>query len=434
VPKKHLTDLFCERVKAPERGRVEYFDSAFGGLALRVTEKGVRTFSVHYRLNGKLRRFTLGQYPTIKPAQARREASAALELARHGTDPTAAKRELRYKRELAADTFGAVAKDYLERHLAKNTASGTATEAMRTLTRDVLPIWRQRPISSITRRDVIDLIDSTVARGAPIHANRLLARLRALFNWAIEKDRLQASPIEGMKLPTKERPRDRALSDDEIRWFWPACSEEGWPFGFIAQLLLLTAQRRDEVAQMEWQELDLSKRTWTIRRERAKNGRTHEVHLSDLAMDMLRSLPRVGDRYVFTTTGDGPVDGFSRAKTRIDASMAALRRREIALRVNQHGHMKAIEVGTETLVLAEIPHWVLHDLRRTAATGMARLNVPRHVVDKILNHVSGTIRGVAAVYNRFEYHRERQAALDDWAKFVGQLVCPPQTARVAIRA
>ena len=188
MPKKHLTDLFCERVKPPASGRVEYFDAAFSGLALRVTEKGAKSFSVHYRINGKLRRYTLGQFPSIKPAQARREASAALELARTGTDPTVAKRALRYRPDPTMDTFKRVLEDYLQRHMAKNTSQGTYAEAKRTLERDVLPIWGERPIAEISRRDIIGLVDDIVARGAEVHANRVQARLRALFNWAVEKD------------------------------------------------------------------------------------------------------------------------------------------------------------------------------------------------------------------------------------------------------
>src|SRR5262249_2257064 len=135
-------------------------------------------------------------------------------------------------------------------------------EARRDLQKHALPRWRNRPISGISRRDVLDLIDAIAARGAEIQANRTLTRLRALFNWAIDKDRLAESPVARVKLPTKERPRDRVLSDDELRWLWQACAAIGWPFGPLVKLLLLTAQRRDEVASLEWQELNLEKRSW----------------------------------------------------------------------------------------------------------------------------------------------------------------------------
>jgi integrase len=308
---------------------------------------------------------------------------------RQGIDPAEEKRTRRDTPSPEAESFEALVQDYLERHVRKNCAPATYQEAKRDLERNVLPKWRGRPIASISRRDAINLIDSLVERGVEIQANRTLARLRALFNWAIEKDRISASPVEHMKPPTKERARDRALTDDEIRWFWLACDEIGWPFGPVFKLLLLTGQRRDEVGGMKWTEIDLDKQTWTLPRNRAKSDRGHEVHLSGAAIEVLRSLPRFSrggnDRdLMFTVTGTTAVSGFGNAKRRLDAAMLAAKRDEIGPKADA------------------MPHWTLHDLRRTAATGMARLNIAPHVVDKVLNHVSGTIRGVALVYNRFD--------------------------------
>jgi integrase len=405
MPIRKLTDLFVERAKPPALGRIEYFDAAFPGLALRITENGGKSWCAFYRFKGRLRRFTLGRYPAIKPMQARREAAAALERVREGVDPAEEKRARHEMRTPETDTFGAVAHDYLERHHRKNSRESTFLEAKRDIERNLLTKWRSRPIASISRRDVLDLIDGIIARGAEVQANRTLGRLRALFNWAIEKDRVAASPIARMKLPTREQARDRVLSDDELRWFWQASDEIGWPFGPFAKLLLLTAQRRDEVAGMEWREIDLVKRVWTIPRHKAKNDRVHEVQLSDAALDVLRSLPRVGDGLVFTTTGETPVSGFSKAKRRLDELMLEAKQAEVGTRKGD-----------------AIAGWTLHDLRRTAATGMAQMNFPPHVVDKVLNHVSGTIRGVAAVYNRFAYLDERRAALEAWGNYLaGQI-------------
>jgi hypothetical protein len=158
------------------RGRVEYFDAAFPGLALRITENGGKSWCAFYRFKGRLRRFTIGRYPAIKPAQARREAAAALERVREGADPAEEKRAHREMRTPEADTFGGVAQDYLERHLRKNRRASTFLEAKRDLEHDALPAWRKRPIASITRRDVLDLIDGVVARGSEVQANRTLAR------------------------------------------------------------------------------------------------------------------------------------------------------------------------------------------------------------------------------------------------------------------
>jgi integrase len=182
----------------------------------------------------------------------------------------------------------------------------------------------------------------------------------------------------------------------------------------LVKLLPLTAQRRDEVAGMEWREVDFKRNVWTMPGEKSKNNRAHEVHLSDSTLAILKLAPHTGDDLIFTITGSTPVSGFSRAKNRLDAEMLAAKRKELG---------KKCEA---------IPPWILHDLRRTAATGMARLNFPPHVVAKVLNHVSGTIRGVAAVYNRFEYLEPRRAALSAWARRVANVVSPAQPAVIPI--
>jgi Arm domain-containing DNA-binding protein/integrase-like protein len=260
VPTKKLTDLFVERVKPPARGRVEYFDASFGGLALRVTESGHKSWSLHYRFGGRLRRLTIGDARSIKPAQARREAAAALERVRQGVDPSVEKRLRRLAPDPGKDTVAVLVDDYLKRYALPNTAAGTYKETKRTFERDVLPDWGNLPLSAVTPAHAISLIDHIAADGARVQANRTLARLRHLFNWAVERGRLSASPVAAMKPPTKERARDRTLSDDEVRWFWSACEMIGWPFGPLAKLLLLTAQRRDEVGGIEWTEIHLEKR------------------------------------------------------------------------------------------------------------------------------------------------------------------------------
>jgi integrase len=414
MPKKKLTDLFVERVKPPASGRIEYFDAVFGGLALRVTETGHKSWSVHYRSGKRLRRFTIGSYPALKPAQARREANTALERVRQGFDPTEEKRQRRLVGEPDADTFANALTQYLDR-AQRNMGGTTFAEVKRTLQREFLPAWRARPIASITRGDVNRIIDGIAGRGAEIQANRSLAYLRACFNWLVERGRLGGSPLTGMKPPTREQARDRFLNDDELRWLWRACEAVGWPFGPLVRLLILTAQRRDEVAALERSEIDLDKRIWTMPREKAKNNRAHDVQLSLAAVKVLDSVPAVGPRFVFTCTGSTPVSGFSRAKRRIDAAMLAAKRSELGEKTDP------------------IPHWTLHDLRRTAATGMAQLNFPPHVVDKVLNHVSGTIRGVAAVYNRFEYLDERRAALEAWGRYIENLASPAPANVVELR-
>jgi integrase len=222
-----------------------------------------------------------------------------------------------------------------------------------------------------------------------------------MFRWAIDRELVTVDPTEVSKR-SKYEARDRALSADELKLFWAGCDRLGWPFGRICQLLLLTGQREGEVGGMRWDEIDPVARVWTIPGRRTKNGKAHVVHLSEAAAEVIEGLPRLTGELVFAS-GAAPPSGYSKAKARLDGYMG------------------------------ELPHWVLHDLRRTAATGMARLGIAPHVVDRILNHTAGTIRGVAAIYNRFEYEKEREAALEAWGRYVVSLVRPGDDNVIGLR-
>ena len=409
MPRKKLTDLTVERIPSPASGRAEYFDTTFPALALRVTDKGHKSWSLFYRSAGRLRRYTIGVYPAFGPAAARKAASAALHRVEAGGDPAEDKRQRRLAPKPASDDFASVAREYLERQVKRNTAASTYRETARILEMDVIPEWGLRPIGSIVRRDVSQLIDKKAAAGAEVQANRVLARLRTLFGWTVEKDRIAANPCNGLKPPTKEKSRDRVLTNDEIKLFWNACDELGWPFGPLFKLLLLTAQRRDEVASMEWEEVDLKVGVWGIPKAKAKNGVGHEVQLSREAMAILNALPRIAGKFVFSTNGRSAVSGFSRGKQRLDAFMSSRAGRSL-------------------------DPWILHDLRRSAATGMAAMKIPPYVVDRILNHTSGTIRGVAAVYNRHQYGDERRDALAAWGRSVEAIVTGTPTGNVVALA
>jgi integrase len=397
MPRKKLTDLFVDKAAAPSTGRLEYFDTTFPALALRVTSNGHKSWSLFYRHGGRLRRYTIGNYPAFDPAAARKAASSALHRLADGIDPGEEKRVRRNAPKPLADDFESFAREYLERQVKRNTAASTYRETARIIEQDVIPEWGKRSIGSIAKRDVIALVDMKVASGAEVQANRILARLRTLFGWGVEKDRITANPCDGLKPPTKEKARDRVLNEAEIRAFWGATEELGWPFGSLFRLLILTGQRRDEVATMEWSEIDLERRVWSLPREKAKNDQGHDVHLSQQAVDLLLALPRIEGGLVFSTNSRTAVSGFSRSKGRLDGLMA-----------KSIGH--------------EVDPWILHDLRRSAATGMAGLRVLPHVVDRILNHTSGTIRGVARVYNRFDYLEERKAAIEAWGREVDAIV------------
>jgi integrase len=256
------------------------------------------------------------------------------------------------------------------------------------------------------RGEVHDLLDSIVDRGSPYTANRTLADLRRMCNWAVERGIIADSPVEKIKPQAVEAARDRVLRDDEIRLAWRAFDSLGWPFGDIAKLLLLTSARRDEIAEGRWSEIDPAAKVWTIGKERSKNGIAHEIPLSDAAIRIIGHLPHIGDKrdgLIFTTTGRSPVSGFSRAKSAIDKAIVKVLREQAADRGQAPAEVQA-----------PAP-WVFHDMRRTAASGMAGLGIAPHVVEAVLGHRGGTIKGVAAVYNRYTYAAEKRAALDAWA-------------------
>ncbi|MDW3117174.1 MAG: tyrosine-type recombinase/integrase [Roseovarius pacificus] len=289
---------------------------------------------------------------------------------------------------------------YTTRHLSK-LKSGADVQAQ--LARHVLPSWGDRKIQDIGKRDVIDLLDGIADSGRVVTANRVRAYLSSFFNWCVERDVIAASPLFGVKPVAKEASRERVLSDDEIRWLWRAGDDLGQPWGQIAKLLLLTGQRRAEVAGMT--DSEITGDLWHLEADRTKNGRAHDVPLSKAAQGILAGVERIKgpNGYVFTTTGESPVSGFTKGLQRLQRRMA-----EVA--------------SEETGGPVEIPHWTFHDLRRTAATGMARIGIPVRVTEAVLNHSSGTGGGIVAVYQRHDYADEKRAALDAWARLVADLV------------
>jgi integrase len=406
---KKLDDRTIRNLKPPPSGRLEIWDKLLPGFGLRVTENDVRTYFVMYRIGfgegRKQRRYRLGDAKLMSLGEAREAARSALNKVVRGSDPAEDRVPVQGV-QVAPDSFAAAATAYLDRYARVNTRPSTYRETKRIFDVDLIPAWGARSIATVTRRDIHAMLNAIADRGAEVQANRVLARLRTFFNWAVDKEYIPASPAARMKPPTRERPRDRTLGEDEIRWFWQATGKLGWPFGPLLRLLLVTAQRRDEVAAMAWSELDLERRVWSIPREKAKNDRAHDVALSELALEVIAELPKTDQRLVFTTNGKHPVSGFSRGKARLDFLVGKLRRQELGLPKDE----------------GDFDPWILHDLRRTAATGMAGLGVAPHVVDRILNHASGTIWGVAAVYNRHGYESERAAALEVWGDYLTRLI------------
>jgi integrase len=423
MPRIRLTKLAADRLAPPKAGRVIHWDRTLPGFGLRVTAKGAKSWVAMYRVNGKTVMETIGSLAKVTDiGEARDLARASMQKAEAGTHPVEEKRAGAARD--AISTVGAAVERYLSEG-GRSSKNGpwkpkTAKEWRRIFVHDVLPHWGDRPLAEIAKTDVLALVNDKAAtrerkrKGAPsagaaVQAGKMLTRLRTFFAWAAANDLIGADPTAGVLRPAREAQRDRVLTDDDIRFFWRGAEQLGMPFGPLFQLLLLTAQRETEVAGLRWLEFDSveTPKVWTIPGERAKNRKPHLVHLSDLATEALEQVAHVkGQTLLFSGTGKTPVSGFSNAKERLDELMLR------ALR-EQSGDAEA-----------ELTPWVLHDLRRTATTGMARLGVAPHVADRVLNHQAGTIRGVAAVYNRFEYLDEREAALEAWGRFVESLVRP----------
>ncbi len=430
MPRLKLTDASIQRLKVPPGGRVEYFDATLPGFGLRVagpttrTPDGRRSWVLFYRIRGEQKRLTIDPpYPVLSLADARKRAGEALALVAAGVDPAVEKARKKLPTK-APDTLATVVEDYLVRGLEKKQrAAAYVRETRRGFDNHVLPRLGSRELSSIARRDVIEMLDGIAeggtkrrgtkgnmhAAGGPIAANRVLSAVRALFNWAIRRGLVEINPCALVERPGQEAPRDRVLAPEELRELWPRFVALGYPFGSLLQLALITGQRRSEVAGMRWQDIDLEAKTWTLAAADTKAGRGHVVPLSDLAVSILSGLPRKmaalekgGARpspYVFTTDGKVPVSGFSRAKERVDAQIAAARKK------------------TRT---DPMPAWGIHDLRRTAATQMGQLGTSEFVIGRVLNHAARGITGT--VYNRYEYLAEKRQALDGWAEHLQKLV------------
>jgi integrase len=382
-----LTTRTIETVK-PGRQRREIPDRHMPGLYLVLQPSGAKSWAVRYRSHGRPRKHTLGAYPAIDLKSARELAGKALRAVAEGRDPGREKAQER----APPDSIEAVAAQFIERHCQRANRPSTAQATERQLRLYVLPRWRGRVARDVSRRDVLDVLARVVDAGKPIAANRVLAAVRKMFAWAVSRDIIAASPCAGVKPPAAERARDRILADRELREVWQAADKVGGPFGALVQLLIVTGQRRDEVAGMKWPEIDLEARLWTLPPERVKNNEKHEVPLSAPTIAILAAMPRIGDQFVLTSNGTSPSSGYSKNKRRLDA-----------------------------LLPPDMVPWRLHDLRRTTASGMARLGISLPVIEKILNHASGSFAGIAGIYQKHTFAEEKRRALDAWGAFVADL-------------
>ena len=362
--------------------RYEVHDLLCPGFSLRVYPTGKKVFTVKYRYGLKQRRLPLGVYPRQTLSQAREKAIEALRLVDDGIDPAARRRQLGMRVE-------DICTDYMRHARLRNRSW---KEAERILRREFVSVHGRRDIREIKRADILELMDGAIERGATYQANRILSNVRVMFNWCVERGIVELSPVAGIKAPTREQARDRVLNNNEIASVLRACANEPYPYRQFVPLLLATAQRRGEVSKMRWSHVDLNAKIWVIPAALSKNGKPHVVPLSKFALRLLSGIPRFLDcDFVFSTTQRCPISGFSKALRHVHAQSAT-------------------------------SEWRFHDLRRTAASGMAREGIAPYVVEKVLNHISGTISGVAAVYNRYGYDAERREALDKWGKFLSNLL------------
>lgn len=406
--------LTVKQIEALSGGqsRSEVPDPLLPGLYIVVQPSGAKSWAIRYRHQGKPRKLTLGAYPAIDLASARELGRTALRASAEGRDPAGEKRVARHAAARAAseptDLLPDVVDQFIARYVKSNNRASTAAETERLLRKDVVPEWRGRRVQEIAKKDVLALLDKIVDRGAAIGANRTLAAMRRMFNWCVDRGLLEASPCDRVRAPTGERSRDRVLTDAELAEVWHASEKIGWPFGPMVQVLMLTAQRRGEVAGMRWPEIDLEQALWVIPRERSKNGIAHEVPLSPNVVALLEGLPHIRSQagFVFTTTGESIVTGYSRAKFRLDKE------------IMDHRQEAAAEFDDPDRKVEAMTPWTIHDLRRTAATGMARLGIAVPVVEKVLNHTSGSFAGVAGVYQRHSFSEEKRDALSRWAQLI----------------
>ncbi|WP_319826084.1 tyrosine-type recombinase/integrase [Thalassovita sp.] len=384
--KRKLTSKFIEGQKPNPTKRLDFRDELMPGLVLRISTSGTKTFCLHKRINGKMRRLTIGRFGVVSLAEARERVRQVLYEIEAGRFEDRTGVEVETK-----PTLGDVIPDYIEKHAKVHNRDWIRKEALLAK----FTALHGKRIDEIKRADVVKACDE-IHKSAPVSANRALAHLKHLMGWCVERGMIDASPIAGMKPLSKERSRERVLTDDELGALWEVFGDEGYPFGDCMKFLMLSGQRRAEVAEMLWPEIDLEKRLWTLPSQRAKNGKQHTVPLTDAMVEVLRKTPRFfNSDYVFTTTGKTPISGFGRLKTRLD---------------------KALPESSAP--------WIIHDLRRTMSTNMAMLGVPQPVTEALLNHKTGVVSGVAAIYNVYSYADEKREALGKWNERIEKITAP----------
>jgi integrase len=386
-----LTDVSIRKTVATAR-RQEIPDKQTRGLYLIVQPTGAKSWAVRYSRNGRVLKTTLGPYPALSLSDARRQALQVAASVASGGDPQRDKMAKRAATLSPIRTVKVIVDEFLKRHTDEKSGKRWAAETRRILDRDVLPAIGGMAAADVGKAEIHDLLDPITDRGSPIAANRTLAVVKKLFRWSLGRGYVERDPCAGISKPGDETKRARVLLDNELARVWRAAEAMTYPFGPAVLLLILTGARREEVCAMRWSEVDFTAKAWTLPAARTKNGVEHVVPLSDAALSVLEQMPRIGrgEDFVFTTTGKTSVSGWSKAKAALDAACG-------------------------------VAGWTIHDLRRTFATGLAMLGVALPVVEKILNHISGSFGGVAGVYQRHAFGDEKRDALERWAEHIKAL-------------
>ena len=403
-----LTDIAVRTLPVPKTGKVQYACGQIRGFGVRVSAKGLKSFYLTYRVAGKNRRLILGHYPHVTLSAARAKAHAALSAVKAKADP-------KTKAATPPSSFSVALDQFVDLYCKTSNRPSTAYETERVLRAVFEPAWGTRKIDSIGKVEVLAITDRLMRARKPSAANHAFAAARKFFGWCVARDYLAVSPCYTLHAPAPIGKRSNVIPDRDLAVLWSAAAKEvGYPFGTIFQLLTLTAQRRGEVCGMRWDELDLEEGLWSIPGSRTKNGHPHTVPLTAAVLEILEGLaPRAKTSkspFVFPARGkpEQAYTGYSKGKRELDAA------------ADEKRHQAAIAKGQPADEIEDL-EWTLHDLRRTAATRMAELGILPHVVERVLNHVSGTFGRVAGIYNRFQYADEMRDALTTWETHVLQL-------------
>ena len=408
-----LSDTFVRALQAAPAGeRHDYWDTKVTGFGVRVTDRGAKSFVLYARFPpaGMPARRALGDASKMGLAAARKKAREWLDLIEQGRDPKETARQLTLKAQRAnRTTFAIVAEEWLRDAVQGKQRKAREVEA--DVRREFIARWGSKPITEITALDVRDVIREVKAR-APAQARNVLGYAKRLFDWAVAQDvyGLDVSPAEKLRpkdIIGKKVLRQRVLADAELRALWLAADKLTYPYGPLFKMLALTGQRKSEVADARWREIDQAKKLWTIPPERMKGDAAHVVPLTDDVMTILATLPRFkkGDHLFSTTLGAKPVNGFSKAKQRLDQEMAA----DLA---------------------GEVDPFVIHDIRRTMRTGLSALPIPDRVRELVIAHAQP---GLHKVYDQYAYEIEKRQALELWAARLRAIITPLPANVVAFR-